>query len=468
MESFAYTHLALAAEEAASQELSNPEVLEFLTKLNLFILLKPQKHLNKALIYGLCMSLALVPGNGVFTVQLAESKEHTNNLASNPTSKAVLEQSLNSSIVANEKIQSSSISSPKEENQKKVLMVKKDEGKVNLTNLVNTADTIDQKMPFITKLIQYTESKPSLSKSNPDARTEPEQKGKLRFINDTPYTGIILFYKPDQQQPYTYFHVPPCKKRELYTTYSSWGKVSFNNHEVFSIGEASVKKGDFFEIKTSKLTNKDSETNSCQDASINQPVSNLPSIKPQEINALINTVKYLKKQLDEEGKTYNNKLQRIITIANAGNLLELFTNSLMQIRMNKNPSKTEYCKLKEKLKWLNDQYRKNTNTFKQDYDASTQEINEFKNFSQNSEVNSDDVGTFIILAELYLDASIALSKRFSSKPSASGSSKSGMVTDNANHNGISIPQPMNPEECLARLKEGQLFASAPNKKAKVC
>lgn len=498
MESFAYTHLALAAEEATSQELSNPEVIEFLTKLNLFVLLKPQKCLNKALIYGLCMSLALVPGNGALTLELAQSGEKVDNLASNPSSKAMLEKAPSSpSQEANEEIKSASISLPNKKNQEKVLLVNTNPEEVNSTNSVNT--TTSYQTASLTKLIQYLEKKPLLSysvsqaetttmrgnkspisKSNPDSKTEPEQKGKLRFVNDTPYPGIILFYKPGQQQPYTYLHVPPCKKRELYTTYSTWGKVSFNSHEVFSIGEASVKKGDFFEIKTSKLANKSGERNSCQDASINQPVFTPAPMSDNEIHYFINTVETLKKILRSQDSYYLNRLDKILVKSESATLLEHFTESLMgTIIANRNPNSnlTDYCLLEYIIKILNKEYSLQKKGFDmKDYKPSFEEIDHLKRSFPRGDLSgklnwfpSDEgIKKVIIVVELYLNAYNALEKSFRSSRVASkpGFQQTDIMSQPSQVNQVDYYT--NDKKCQARLHNGQLQASTANKKAKYC
>ncbi|MFM6207198.1 hypothetical protein, partial [Planktothrix sp.] len=98
--------------------------------------------------------------------------------------------------------------------------------------------------------------------------------GKLRFINDTFYTAIVFLYQPNnQQRPYRFIHIPPCKGREFLATYSNFWKVSFNEHKVYSVDQVSIKKGNFFEIKTSNLTGEQKWNNSCKNPVLITPVN---------------------------------------------------------------------------------------------------------------------------------------------------------------------------------------------------
>lgn len=319
MESLAYTHLALAYEEPSSLELSSIEVLNLLTKLSLLSLFKQQKLICKAWLYGLSLSLTFIPFADTLALHQAEGREQVNNLVSNQNPKMVLESANSSSLNLNEKTQSASISSSKRNESQKVLLVKGDQEKVNLTNLVNRTSSIQT--ISTTQPIQDAEKK--LSKSNPNSKTkpehkiEPEQKGKLRLVNDTPYIGIVVLYKPGSQHPYRYAHIPACHKRELLGTYSNHWQVSFNNSNVSSVSKVSVKDNNFFEIKTSKLTKK-SEVNPCLEASKAQLIQSLQPRNQDKMNKIIKDflgLKLLSKSQNEIEKFQKvaNYMEQLIT-----------------------------------------------------------------------------------------------------------------------------------------------------------
>ncbi|MBX9253027.1 hypothetical protein H1Q63_03480 [Desmonostoc muscorum CCALA 125] len=111
----------------------------------------------------------------------------------------------------------------------------------------------------------------SVSSSNLLNEVKP-QNGKLQFVNDTPYTALVLLYKPGMQQPNRYANIPPCHVRRLLDTYNnSWG-VSVNNAEakkitsVADISERSIFNNDknAFVIKISILNQNPSSKRTCR------------------------------------------------------------------------------------------------------------------------------------------------------------------------------------------------------------
>ncbi|MFM6396459.1 MAG: hypothetical protein ACKPFF_07220, partial [Planktothrix sp.] len=235
MESLAFTHLALAYEDPSSLNLSTCEVFDLLNKLSLLALLKQEKVICKAWLYGLSLSLTFIPFNDTLALHFAKRQERIKTItASNSESKIGLAKLPNSSFLAeNEKTQISSVLPSKKQEQEKTILAKVSEGKISQVDSANI--TPHSQAPYTTTLVQYTENKvpvsnpdskaeskpPSsnqlpISKSNPSPKNRVEQRGKLRFINDTFYTAIVFLYQPNnQQRPYRFIHIPPCKGREF-------------------------------------------------------------------------------------------------------------------------------------------------------------------------------------------------------------------------------------------------------------
>lgn len=80
---------------------------------------------------------------------------------------------------------------------------------------------------------------------------QPEQYGRLKLINDTPYRAIITLNEPGKKQAFKYAYIPPCSQRTLDNTYSSSWKVSFNGQEKYSIGKFFDEE--MFQVPTTKL-----------------------------------------------------------------------------------------------------------------------------------------------------------------------------------------------------------------------
>ncbi|MFB2920619.1 hypothetical protein [Aerosakkonema funiforme] len=485
MESLAYTHLALAYEESSSQDLSNLEVFNLLTKLNFAVLIKQQKCICKAWVYGLSLSLAFVPLTHTLTLDLGKSGEKVNHLASNVNSKITLAKSPNSSSLEGKGgIQPSLIRASEKEYQEKALFAKKSEEGLNQIASANRITNFETASK--TKLIQDRENtenkafvsnsnlqvepkqvisnKLLVSKSNSSSKTQPEQKGKLRFVNDTPYTGIILLYKPGEQQPYRYAHISPCKIRELYATYSNLGRVSFNSHQVFSIDEASVKKGNFFEIKTSKLAEKDSQSNSCQDANTSQTVTRDSDPNRNRIYLFIPEVN----DLDQAEQLHN---PNINLLQKSGRLLENITDEMEKISRKMKPLNsvtTDYCYLEKLIKRLKSRYDFQSSVFVINRYVSPIELNGTLENSNNGLTLSGEpikttgwVSEFILLTELYLETSQIYRNNLDPSPTQrppQGQRRFWVNDEQDEQN-----------RCLARLNSGKIqIASAVRKKANIC
>jgi hypothetical protein len=96
------------------------------------------------------------------------------------------------------------------------------------------------------------------------------QERKLWLINNTPYTGIITLYRPNEQYAARYVHIPPCHVRKLSATYSSKWKVRFNyNQNIYAIGNVnSNPKDKVFKVKASDLESNEKLAGSCRDNSL--------------------------------------------------------------------------------------------------------------------------------------------------------------------------------------------------------
>ncbi|MFM6421035.1 hypothetical protein [Planktothrix sp.] len=478
MESLAYTHLALAYEEPLSvAEISNIEAFDLLTKLSLLSLLKQQKIICKAWLYGLSLSLTFIPFSETLALHQAEHQEQVNNLASGSNSKTILESAKSSSLNGNEKTQLSIPSSKKNEPQK-IVLVKGDEEKVNLTNLVDTSPSIqtastiqpiqktqnqvsvsnpnnqaEPKQVFSTVLAML--ESPSNSNTEPEAKIGPEQQGKLRLINDTPYIGIVVLYKPGEKNPYRYAYIRPCHQRELIATYSNHWQVSFNNQEISSISKVSVKNGNFFEIKTSKLAGKENLGNSCQDGVIIQPVRNPPSIEK------------LREESDQLSITIDNNETTIKIQQKYANLIQLLTNSMISsIYFGDETNKTIYCQLEKILKDLESIYVKNNRSLGLDGQLLP---NEQIILQRNGiKIENNKYKYSLEVAELYLKNRQIFFHQLSSEP------RYNLEQTNSSGTRPSIPNAPRQRQvkinaaCKVSVETGALLTSAPSTKAKYC
>lgn len=240
MENLAYTHLALAQEELYSQKLSHIKVFNLSSKFNLWMVFNPEKPIYKMWLYALSFSLIFLPFSDTLALHQAERRQRFNNLASLPNFEKI-QTSPDSVLNGNGGTLSVSLPVPQNRKHEELLFTPVVQKQANQAKLVNTS-----------------------TNPKPMSKDQVEQEGKLWLINDTPYIGIILLYKPGQKHPYRYAHIPPCSERKLSATYSNLWQVSFNNQTVSTIWEVSEKNSGYFKIKTSKLNEKNSIGNNCQ------------------------------------------------------------------------------------------------------------------------------------------------------------------------------------------------------------
>lgn len=486
MESLAYTHLVLACEEPLSvAEISNIEAFDLLTKLSLLSLLKQQKIICKAWLYGLSLSLTFIPFSETLALHQAEHQEQVNNLASNPNSKTILESVKSSFSNGNEKTQLSIPSSKKNEPQK-IVLVKGDEEKVNLTNLVDTSPSIQTTSTI--QPIQKTQNQVSVSKPNyqaeptqvfstilamletpsssntePEAKIGPEQQGKLRLINDTPYIGIVVLYKPGEKNPYRYAYIRPCHQRELIATYSNHWQVSFNKQEISSISKVSVKNGNFFEIKTSKLAGTETWGNSCKDGVIIQPaVSTLLSID------------HLRQLSDKLARIIANNPNEIYLKTSYTNLIQTLTNNMIPFISNV-PNQPVYCTLEGFLKYIESIYVANKGKgFQLDGDLNGGEIHFWESNIQKlnylNPKNKINYQYILSVAELYLKNRQIFFHELSSEPRYNFQQTNSPGTRSSGLNAMIQQQRQQKINvaCIVSVETGALLTSAPSTKAKYC
>lgn len=501
MESLAYTHLALAHEKPSSMELSNVKVFSLLTKFCLLSLLKQQKLIYKGWLYGLSLSLTFIPFGETLALHQAERREPVNNLASNLNPKTILESAKSSSLDGNEKTQLSIPFSKKNESQK-VLFVKGDEKKANLANLVHTSPSIQTAstiQPIQKTLNQVSVSNPnyqaeptqvfstilamletpSSSNTEPEAKIEPEQKGKLRFVNDTPYIGIVALYKPGSKSPYRFAHIPACHKRELLATYSNYWQVNFNDGALSSVSKVSVKNDGFFEIKTSKLTQIKNLINGCEQTYSESKIQLVRGLEPMyQPTQYLTQYKYIKSVLQ------GSDVPTVPTLTHTSGWLESLTKDIVSnsslfyyfIDYTKNSGdKRYYCVLRDLLKNLDNYYKSGqySSQLNLNGDATSSEVTLLLRLNNNKLTSNNELKNLQVLLA-YLENYLLIRSLFYNilgepkyQITINASQFNTELVGTSNRNNGNKVDPIE-KECIVQVKTGNISASAPNKKAKYC